>query len=717
MSIDSYSPCPCGSGKKIKFCCVDLMPELEKVQRMLDGQQRHAALDHIEKLLVQHPGRAALLAYKVTLQSDLGMVEQARQTIDEFVRLHPTNAVALANHAIVLAGDTSPAAGVDRLQDALEHAGKEIPLPVYESLGALAQLLVLEGHFQAARAHLTLQLRLHSGDQEALALLARMSASPQMPLLLKEDLPMAEAPADAPWRAEFNAALEFAGGVRWREAERRLAALAQRHPQAPAIWQDLAIVRGWLANEAGEVEALRKLAALTTPREEAAEAEAVAQLLDPAAADDVVDELRVTYEVGDVDALLTALNGKDRTLRLPVEGLPREEGTVPPRAAYWLLDQPMPTTGVDIKLDAVPNLIGNVLVFGRETDRPPRVELQALRTDLSAAQTVLGQLAASALGQQTGEEVIEHVPSSQLALNWHWRLPDDTPREHVQQLVIRKRRDVVLNRWPKTPNKLFGGRTPEAAAADPAERLKLLGAILLVDLALESQAAPGLVNELRARLALPTLQEIDPTQVDLRRLPLLRLSRVQVQKLGDDDLLMLYRRAQFAGARGAVRKLASALIARPSLDAKVDKAAVYGSLASLEDDSAKALEYLGQARSTAQAAGKSCARWDLSEFALRIQRGDEREASELLRHIQTRHADEPGVGQMLMQMLYEAGIIGADGRPTAAAASAASAKTQPPGIVVPGAAAAATSSGIWTPGSEAPADGAKKSALWTPGMD
>ena len=48
MPIDPYSPCPGGTGKKIKFCCPDLVTELEKIQRMLEGEQRAACLEHIE---------------------------------------------------------------------------------------------------------------------------------------------------------------------------------------------------------------------------------------------------------------------------------------------------------------------------------------------------------------------------------------------------------------------------------------------------------------------------------------------------------------------------------------------------------------------------------------------------------------------------------------------------------------------------------------------
>ena len=138
---------------------------------------------------------------------------------------------------------------------------------------------------------------------------------------------------------------------------------------------------------------------------------------------------------------------------------------------------------------------------------------------------------------------------------------------------------------------------------------------------------------------------------------------------------------------------------------------MYGILAQIEPDTEQALAYLEQARQAAEAANKSTAPWDLAELAMRIARGDVTDADRLLNHIRTEHVREPGVAQALFQILHEAGIIGPDGRPTAAAAAAAG---RTPELVVPGAAAAEPGK-IWTPGGDAPSG--KKSALWTPDMD
>ena len=50
MALDAYSDSPGGTGKKVKFCCPDFVSELEKIERMLDGKQFVACLQHIDQL-------------------------------------------------------------------------------------------------------------------------------------------------------------------------------------------------------------------------------------------------------------------------------------------------------------------------------------------------------------------------------------------------------------------------------------------------------------------------------------------------------------------------------------------------------------------------------------------------------------------------------------------------------------------------------------------
>ena len=54
MSQQNYRPCPCGSGKKVKFCCKELANDLDKVLRAVEGEQRAAALQHLDRLIAEH---------------------------------------------------------------------------------------------------------------------------------------------------------------------------------------------------------------------------------------------------------------------------------------------------------------------------------------------------------------------------------------------------------------------------------------------------------------------------------------------------------------------------------------------------------------------------------------------------------------------------------------------------------------------------------------
>ena len=74
MTVDLYKMCPCGSGKKIKFCCRDMANDLDRIRRMLDGDQRLAAIDKIDSLLKKRSKdseKIALLMMKSEAQMEL----------------------------------------------------------------------------------------------------------------------------------------------------------------------------------------------------------------------------------------------------------------------------------------------------------------------------------------------------------------------------------------------------------------------------------------------------------------------------------------------------------------------------------------------------------------------------------------------------------------------------------------------------------------------
>ncbi len=251
MALDAYSLCPCGTGKKIKFCCNDLLPELEKIDRMLEGEQFRAVIQHIEQLEPTYPDRASLLAIKSMVYRVLGQIDEAQATATRFLEKHPTNPVALAESAILTAATEGGRPAINLVQRALSASSQQLEARVYEAIRVVGSVLAAEGEFIPARAMAMLQTALNREDREAMELMVRLNTHPNIPLLFKSERRLDEAPDGAPWKAAFDDALKQLRSARWADGAAQFATLAQQHPEVPGVWRNLAIVRSWLGDTEG----------------------------------------------------------------------------------------------------------------------------------------------------------------------------------------------------------------------------------------------------------------------------------------------------------------------------------------------------------------------------------------------------------------------------------------------------------------------------------
>jgi hypothetical protein len=713
--IDSYAYCPCGSGKKLKFCCHDIADEMGKIQDMLQGGQRAACLDYIESIEKKFPDRAYLVTTKALLQSALGSQGAALATLENFLAKEPNNSVALAEHGLVTATLKGPIAGVASIQKALEAGKEALSGRVVASVERLGEMLMMDGQVMAARGHFMLSYTMNPNDEQSLQMLARFFGAPNIPLPLKNEQTLVPAPEGVAWKAEFDTAIDGARRGLWQSTADKLAVIAEQNPTASEPWRNLAILRGWLADTQGSIAALRKLSTLDIPWDEKVEAEALAQILDSGEDTDVVDEMRVSFEIRDFEKVVETLATDKRSAATAWESLGIDLGDQPPpRAAYFLLDRTLPATGANIARQDVPCILAKLLLFGRQTDREARLDAYLRRTEIDAAKKALGELLGDALAPAGEPEKIGETPTAEASLSWSWRLPDDVAAAHVRKIVEEQRRETVLNVWPNTKSKRFGDKTPLEIAGDKNFAVPLAAAVLLIELSFTQPNVESIFVELRNKLNVPQPQTPDAASFGPLGVPYTRLHRLDVKSLSDDDLLNDFQRGLQVIARQAVRKLGLEIIARPALEEKVDMAGVYGHLADLEDGNDQALAYIELARKASEKRGQSSAPWDLEELELRLRRGEVEEFGRLADHIQTQHLREPGVAQHLMNILYQAGIVDENGRPRGG---------RPGGdpFSMPGASAPpAESNKLWTPdspGGAAPAASGGKSGLWMPGMD
>ena len=722
MAFDPYSVCPGGTGKKIKFCCADLQTELQKIDRMLEGEQIVGTVEHIERVEKDHTHRACLLAIKAELQMAQKQYEPARKTIDEFLLYHPTNPVALANDAILMAMAGEQERAVNQLQTALEQSAESISPRVYEALGVVANMLLMKQRLPAARAHFILQASLGGEhDQRALNVLMQMNSSAALPTLFKEDLqlvpwqgsphpgPLPKGEGDvsnAPAKAQFDAALMAGSRASWRAAEKQFAALLPQAEKVPALWRNLALLRSWLGDNDGAAKAWRTLATLDVPLDDAIEAEATAQLLEPDPVGEPLEVVTLTYPIPDFEALESRLSADKRASRLQVDlSQLAEEGAPQPRGAYFLLDRPLPATSAGLTRSDVPGVYGQFFLYGKETDREARLEFVVVRdAAFEKAKQALADVAGDTIRPNFEEHVTSHASAMQNALSFNWRFPDDAPEELREKLVAEQQRATLLECWPATPMRLFGGKSPKDAAGDPSQKIKVLAAILNLELSATEPGRAEIYNELRGQLSLPSAGQVDSKSPDMAELPLARLSRLEPAALTDEQLVSVYSRAVALGVTSPAQRLGKEMVGRGDIFDLETRSEVYLFLARTEQDPTLAVAYIEQGRQAAEAAKQSSARFDLEELALQIERREIRAVSRLIDHIAREHRQEPGVAQALYRLLLDAGIVGQDGQmlmqlpPAAPVAEPAAAKSE-----------------IWTPGGTQ-ATG-EKSKLWMPGME
>ena len=176
-AMDAYAHCPCGTGKKIKFCCPDLLEDFQKIQRMCDGEQYTAAQQHVDSLLQKERfgDRASLLALRSVLLRRRGEHEQAGDNARHFLEAHPDNPVALAD-LVIHTEDVREAMRL--LQRAMEISDGLLWRRITDAWFVLARRVIARGQFVSGIAMLTFLSRLSDEVNMADSLLESMRRPP-----------------------------------------------------------------------------------------------------------------------------------------------------------------------------------------------------------------------------------------------------------------------------------------------------------------------------------------------------------------------------------------------------------------------------------------------------------------------------------------------------------------------------------------------------------
>jgi tetratricopeptide (TPR) repeat protein len=731
MSIDPYAACPGGKDKKIKFCCSDLVGELDQLDRLIEGEQYSAALEKANRLDAAHPGRACLLAAKTKLQLSSRKFDEAVATNQAFLAAFPDNPLALAQSAIcaALAGNLQEAAvAFDAARDGLT-ADSAAKTEVTRIAFTLMQVAVQDGQVGLAQGLLEWADEQGFGTEEERQSLASMIGSAGVPPALRARPALEPTAADSPWRFEFQTALAHAEQWRLAKALKTFRTLKGVAGECRELFTNIAIVCEKMGLPFEAAEAWVKVASLPgLAEDDAIEAMGRAITLEQEANPDRSPTVPLSQVMLELPA--TSGDGTPLELDLIEDGL-RHDGrfeSVPFDRSNWVSRNAVPPRSVWRVYDVVVTeerpalLLASLLIFGKQTDRPAHAVLQGFGPDLATAREIVEPLMHGSFGEEATSSVV--TPTNWL-LSAQYRpfTPSSLAAEPAADAnafdkALHQQRSAVWTRfasvWPQTPLPELLGRTPSEAVSDTAGRRRVEAMIREGEVMAFDQVASKAWAEVRSTLGVAAGPVLDSTE-PVEALPPMRWHRVNLAGLSLDQLRLLMEMSVASGFELSAFRTAQEMLARASKeDAGVEPADEWRALSFLEErveTTTEKLNILGQLRAIATKVGASQAMLDVAELRLALQRGDQVAMQRMLDRIR-RGPQDQRVLQAVASVFAEAGID-----LSALAAAQAGGARGMTGNVPPAAAAAPAASGLWTPGGGTPpsSDGGEKKVIWTPG--
>ncbi len=714
MALDVYAPCPCGSGKKLKFCCPNLAEDMERVSRQIESNQPRQALQQLEVLDRRHPQNPWVITTRALVQIEIGDAAAARDLLRSFLEQHSDHDFAIVLYATAAFQADGLDAAKKAVHRAFQRSVKRFPSMVAGLAGAMAAVYQSRGRMLAAREHLALAMRFSPDRerQEVFVRLLEFDNDVQVPYLLRSVHALPSITISDEVNQEAKKAQRYAAVGCWSTAGDLFEKLATANADQPTLWHSVGLCRAWDGEEAAAALALHRAATLYgDDAATAVDCETIAQLLDWNTAPDRRPRMLLSGGVSSVGRLLTALDTGDRLFRLE---LPPQspDGEPLPAAIYQVLDRPksaMPAP-TELTLETVPTVISQITVFDAdpETKEAAEIDVTGLKgsdfdTAMELARAAAGELAT---WKDVPEETNEWVPEETLPLTWQWAFPPKTPVALRRRLELNRWQSILETVWPTLPQRALQGRTPVEAARDPASRVAVLASVYVLD---AHCLRAGHELDLDAVLASLRVEPLPPYDIQpetsLNTLSPLQWLRLPLATLTDQQMLSTVNRALLVHHDRFLAKALQAALQREGCRGELDLVRLHQTLADLSRQHGRREEsfrWLDAGRQLAASEPNNFEKvwsWDLRELLTRLEDPTDPALKGLIDKFV--HFYSPKLPQMrpyLEQMFAVAGVAS----PWAS------------GILTPGDSGGPVGGGLWTPESETSAAGTG-SKLWLPG--
>jgi len=693
MSIDIYQQCPCHEEKKIKFCCgKGVVEDLNDALAKHASGQSQAALDQLDRAMDSMGPKDCLTTFKTFVQLAVQDVEGAETTNESFLERCPDHPTGLQHRALIetMRGEIDQASLT--LQDAMDGiTGTELPVSLSRAFESIGMAHVSKQNILAARAHLSFALFLKGEDQRLQHLLHELYNPSGAVLFLKADHQLDAPVEDVDWEKSFTNVHRAVGRGQFRRALGMLLQLNEQHPNQPQVTKGIAVVTSMFAPLEAQIAAWRNVAAMETTRpQDAIEYHGLAEALAAmSGTEGYVDVNRCTWEVDDFDNISEACISSDSMVPMDPgpDHDPFDEGPAP-RAGFLVLNKPKLRSAEDLSMDTVPFSLGEVLLYGKQTDRSARVEMVCVNNErfddgLDAVKKITG------VSGDPQVAAFDKVNQGSDAITWNWNLPDDTTREQHKELLVEMKK-VALGRWLELKHDFADGKSVREAAGDAEMESWVQAKLLHLQQTANGEAFKSeAIDEVRSELGVAKLEPLVPADDEF--LTPMQMCRVDAEKLSDEQLLGYFQIATMTQNFTGLKQITPELLKRDHIEgARRDICHI--NMARFSETHEEALEHFAQSRSEAGKIGAPLGILLVAEFEYRLRNGLEDKLDSLLQTIESRHMNEPGVEQELARLFQALGI-----QPGAMPTGGGGDEGTEPQAEVADTGGSETSSGLWIP--------------------
>jgi tetratricopeptide (TPR) repeat protein len=641
MPLDLYAPCPCGSGKKFKWCCQPIHVQIDKAFRQDSEGQHEAALRLMDELTAEHASNPEAWGRKAQLLYQNARLEDAEAALQKAFDINPNYPFGHLLRGIFRQHEGEIAGALllfRKAADLYDPEARDTLASVYS--------LIAESELQlnrpvAAHAALKAAQRLRPnadtdkmmqelfGDKSRLPGPARTDYTFQSPAA-------SAAPAQ---RAAWDKALSGAATGRFPDAAAAFEPLVAENPNDTAAWYNLGLTRAWLGDNQRALEALDRYVGLEADESRAALAWALAEALRfGQGMEDQADyvEHSILYQIRDPQKLIDLLHVLQNERRLTAVQVSEEQGLI----SGVLLDQGgLVTAGA--AGTSYPKLGAYLLVMGGELLRLWSTNTEAL----DRANQHLLQRAGPALSEPRslrGPANFGNVFSD--AMVFPTGVSDAAQAKKLIEDHIQR---FFEETWLHRPLRSLNNVPPVDAAGSPLSRKKLLGVVEFLQACGKIAALTYDFDRLRRKLGIasggdatiPARPAAEQASVDAMAAS--ELAALEVGSLTDEQVDRAYRAAMKLDAQELATRFAKSLVSRPASAGGTDRYPVYNYLvqrALAEGDPATALGYVdeGERADCEHNEGKHRNDYELRRGQVLVKQGDVASARDVFERLMER---------------------------------------------------------------------------------